>query len=614
VIESKSETQYRRVVELSPDGIFITRDGRIEFVNPAAVRMFGASSPGQVLGRSPYDFFRIDQHAHLRDRISRLLDGGTVPVNEERAVGLDGTVTDVEVACTLFEDSHGRAIQSVMRDITERKRTEVALRESEERLTLAFAGAQEGVWDWNLETGTVVYSARWKEMLGYDDQDVEPTVSAWERLLHPDDHERARELNAAVARGERTYEAEFRLRHKNGYYVDVLSRGLPVRRTPGGPVIRIVGTHFDLTERKRAEAAVREGEERLRLAFAGAQEGVYDWNLETGAVVYSSHWKQMLGYTDAEIEPHISAFERLIHPDDRARATGVNVDAAEDRPYDLEFRLRHKKGHYVHVLSRGFPVRREPGGPIVRIVGTHFDLTERKQAEEAREREQSERSRTELLGRMVFAQEDERRRIAREMHDQFGEQLTALGLRIRMLKEASADRADLSSLVEALEHVAQQLDRDVDHLVWELRPTALDDLGLRAALANYIQDWSVRVSVSAELHTAGLTTDRLGSEIETTLYRIAQEALNNIAKHARAGHVEIILERRPDHVSLIVEDDGVGFDPGGVDADRRGFGLLGMQERAALVGATLQIESAPGEGTTVLVRMPTTPLATIEHA
>jgi len=292
----------------------------------------------------------------------------------------------------------------------------------------------------------------------------------------------------------------------------------------------------------------------------------------------------------------------------------VNVDAAEDRPYDLEFRLRHKKGHYVHVLSRGFPVRREPGGPIVRIVGTHFDLTERKQAEEAREREQSERARTELLGRMVFAQEDERRRIAREMHDQFGEQLTALGLRIRMLKEASADRADLSSMVEALEHVAQQLDRDVDHLVWELRPTALDDLGLRAALANYIQDWSVRVSVSAELHTAGLTTDRLGSEIETTLYRIAQEALNNIAKHARAGHVEIILERRPDHVSLIVEDDGVGFDPAGVDADRRGFGLLGMQERAALVGATLQIESAPGEGTTVLVRMPTTPLATIEHA
>ena len=607
---SDSDEKYRRMVELSPDGIFITRESRIVFVNPAAVRIFGASSPEDVLGRSPFDFFHIDKHLHLRDRVSKLLAGGAVPINEERAVGLNGQVTDVEVACTLFEDSHGLAIESVMRDITERKRTEAALRESEERLSFAFAGAQEGVWDWNIETGHVVYSARWKQMLGYADHEIEPNVTAWERLLHPDDHERARALNAAVARGERTYEAEFRLRHKAGHYVDVLSRGLPVRREPGGPVVRIVGTHFDLTERKRAEAALRESEERLTLAFMGAQEGVYDWNLETGAVVYSTHWKRMLGYEDHEIEPHVSAFERLIHPDDLARATQVNTGVSrDDTPYEMEFRLRHKKGHYVHVLSRGFPVRREPGGPVVRIVGTHFDLSERKQAEESRERERSERARTELLGRMVFAQEDERRRIAREMHDQFGEQLTALGLRIRMLKEAAADRTDLSAQIAALEQVAQQLDRDVDHLVWQLRPTALDDLGLRAALANYIQDWSLRVRVSAELHTTGLTTERLASEIETTLYRIAQEALNNIAKHARAGHVEIILERRSDQVWLIVEDDGVGFDMAKMDGDLGGFGLLGMQERAALVGATLQIESAPGEGTTIFVRMPTTAVA-----
>jgi len=605
---SDHDDQYRRVVELSPDGIFITRDSRIVFVNPAAIRIFGASSADEGLGRSPFDFFHIDKHIHLRDRVSRLLAGGTVPVNEERAVGLNGVVTDVEVACTLFEDSHGRAIESVMRDITERKRTEAALRESEERLSLAFAGAQEGVWDWNLETGQVVYSSRWKQMLGYDEWEIEPHVSAWERLLHPDDHERARALNAAVARGERGYEAEFRLRHKAGHFVDVLSRGLPVRREPGGPVVRIVGTHFDLTERKRAEAALRQSEERLTLAFAGAQEGIYDWNLETGAVVYSTHWKRMLGYEDHEIEPHVSAFERLIHPDDLNRATHVNTSVSRgDMPYEMEFRLRHKNGHYIHVLSRGFPVRRDPDGPVVRIVGTHFDLTERKQAEEARERERSERARTELLGRLVFAQEDERRRIAREMHDQFGEQLTALGLRIRALKEACSGRHDLSANIAALEDVAEQLDRDVDHLIWELRPTALDDLGLRAALANYIEDWSRRVQIPAELHSAGLSTERLASELETTLYRIAQEALNNIAKHAHARHVEIILERRTDQVLLIVEDDGIGFDAGETEEERRGFGLLGMQERAALVGATVQIESALGEGTTIFVRTPTMP-------
>jgi signal transduction histidine kinase len=180
--------------------------------------------------------------------------------------------------------------------------------------------------------------------------------------------------------------------------------------------------------------------------------------------------------------------------------------------------------------------------------------------------------------------------------------LTALGLSIRALKD-SCDQPELRRQIEVLEQVAQQLDRDVEHLVWELRPTALDDLGLRAALANYVNDWSRRVGISARLHTAGLLDDRLPSEAETALYRIAQEALNNIAKHARAEQVEIILERRSDQVLLIVEDDGVGFDSVDAGAAGQGFGLLGMQERAAMVGASLQIESSAGKGTTILVRM-----------
>jgi signal transduction histidine kinase len=170
------------------------------------------------------------------------------------------------------------------------------------------------------------------------------------------------------------------------------------------------------------------------------------------------------------------------------------------------------------------------------------------------------------------------------MHDQFGEQLSALARRIGMLKDACASRSELREQIDALEAIAHQIDRDVDHLVWELRPTALDDLGLRAALTNYVHDWSKRVGISAQLHTSGLWNDRLPSEIETTLYRIAQEALTNVAKHSRAGTVEVILERRADHVVLVVEDNGVGFNPG-TDTPAQGFGLLGMQERAALVGA-----------------------------
>jgi signal transduction histidine kinase len=189
------------------------------------------------------------------------------------------------------------------------------------------------------------------------------------------------------------------------------------------------------------------------------------------------------------------------------------------------------------------------------------------------------------------------------MHDQFGEQLTALSLGIRGLKDACGGNDALRAQVDSIEAIAQRIDRDVDDLVWELRPTALDDLGLRAALTNYVQAWSTRVGISATLHTSGLLDDRLSSDAETALYRIAQEALTNVAKHAKAANVEIIRERRTDSVLLIIEDDGVGFDPATAGAAGQGFGMLGMHERAGLAGATLEIESSVGQGTTVLVRM-----------
>jgi PAS domain S-box-containing protein len=623
-------TDFRRLIEGSPDGICIGRGGRLAFANAAALALFGAVSPDRVIGTSLADLF--DEPGRVR--LTALL--AQPPLRkaerfEDALARIDGTFVDVEA---LVAPLDGDAVQITLREITDRKRAEHALRDSEERLTLAFAGAREGVWDWNVETGSVVYSSRWKQMLGYSDEEIEPHVSAWERLVHPEDRQRADRAHESVINGAPRYESEFRLRHKDGHYIHVLSRGSPVRRWPGGPVVRIVGTHLDLTERIRANDQLRESEERLRLAFAGAQEGVWDWNLETGVVVYSPRWKEMLGYSDGEIEPHVRAWERLLHPEDRPRADKLHEDLGRGGwTYEGEFRLRHKDGHYVHVLSRGYPIRREPGGAVVRIVGTHFDLTERKKAEErlrraheeleirvrertaelARaneslrdemiERERAERARTELLSRLVFAQEEERRRIAREMHDQFGEILTALARKIEMLGEACAERPELHPHVEGLSRLSQQLDRDVDHLVWELRPTALDDLGLRAALANYVQDWAARVGIRAELHTSGLLDDRLSPDVETTLYRIAQEALTNIAKHSGAAHVEVILERRADHVLLIVEDDGVGFDMAAVRGASEGFGLLGMQERAALVGASLEIESAVGKGTTVLLRM-----------
>jgi PAS domain S-box-containing protein len=473
-----SSEQFERLVERSPDGIVVSRDGAVVFANPAAARLVGAASTEQLLGTSLLELCTQS----CRDRIHASLDqlrAGEAIAIEGSIHRLDGGgVTDVSASATVIDDGQ---LVLTMRDVTGRSMAEAALRESEERLRLAFAGAQEGVWDWNLETGAVVYSPRWKQMLGYDEDEIEPHVREWERLLHPDDMAAARALNESVQRGAPNYEGEFRLRHKDG--------------------------------------------------------------------------------------------------------------------------------RYIHVLSRGFPIRREPGGRVVRIVGTHFDLTER-------HRREAERARSELLARLVFAQEDERRRIAREMHDQFGEQLTSLSREIAIVKDVCRDDPTLTAHVRTLEGISQQLDRDVDHLVWQLRPTALDDLGLRAALANYVQDWSKRVKIHAELHMSGLLDERLPPDAETTMYRIAQEALTNVARHSRATRVDVMLERHGGFALLTVEDNGVGFEPDEKEAGSGGFGLLGMHERAALVGAIVQIESATGKGTTVLLRLPIheVPVAGQDHA
>jgi PAS domain S-box-containing protein len=594
---------FRRLVDNSPDGVLVSLHDRIEFANLAALRLCAMDTPEWIVGTPVLDLFTPPTRRAVADALerARLGEEGVRADARLAFTGLEEVVVEIAIsACT------GGEVQLVLRDVTARRRAEAQLRESEERLALAVAGAREGVWDLNLETGQVVYSPRWKQMLGFEDDEIEPNISAFQRLVHPEDRQRAETAQESVAGGKSTFEAEFRLRHKDGHYVPVLSRGYPVRRVPGGPVTRIVGIHLDLTDRKAAEAALRESEERLRLAFAGAQEGVWDWNLETGAVVYSPRWIEMLGYAPGDIEPHVSAWERLIHPDDVPLAQQLN-DSLEHgaQIYEGEFRLRHKNGQYTHVLSRGFPVRRAPGGPVVRIVGTHFDLTARREAEALAERQRAEQARTEWLTRLIFAQEDERRRIAREMHDQFGEQLTALARHVERLREAANGQPGLIAPIDALEGIARQLDRDVEQLVWELRPTALDDLGLRAALDNYVRNWSQREGIPANLHTSGLLDDRLPSDTETTLYRIAQEALTNAARHSRATSVDVLLERRDLHVLLIVEDNGVGFDPARTAADRPGFGLVGMHERAALVGAELQIESAPGKGTTVLLRLAT---------
>jgi signal transduction histidine kinase len=206
---------------------------------------------------------------------------------------------------------------------------------------------------------------------------------------------------------------------------------------------------------------------------------------------------------------------------------------------------------------------------------------------------------------LVQAEEQERTRLARELHDEVGQYLTALALGLQSLSDVAQPGSEVDRRTEQLRQLVGSLSQEMHALAIRLRPKALDDFGLQAALAAYVDAWSLRSGITVDLH-APADMKRLSPEVESVVYRVVQEALTNVAKHSRATRASVVVERRGAEVVTIIEDNGRGFDARAVAEQRarRGLGLLGIEERATLLGGTAQVESTVGSGTTVFVRVP----------
>ncbi len=211
-----------------------------------------------------------------------------------------------------------------------------------------------------------------------------------------------------------------------------------------------------------------------------------------------------------------------------------------------------------------------------------------------------------VLRRTVLEQEAERRRIARELHDSLGQYLTVMQIDLDSIVRHSDASGEIQKRVVKLKQLTASVGHEVNRLAWEIRPTALDDLGLQTAVQQFLEEWSETSELKFDLHLT-LSDRRLPPVIETALYRTLQEAVTNVVKHASATKVGIILERNEKEARLIIEDNGKGFDWGDVEispAPTVRLGLLGIRERLSLVGGTLEVETAPGTGTTLIIHVP----------
>lgn len=356
----------------------------------------------------------------------------------------------------------------------------------------------------------------------------------------------------------------------------------------------------ELAERQRTVAALRESEKQLNLALEAGRIGLWTWQVGTGHTQFSSRWKAQLGFKDHEIRNDSIEWEARCHPGDLS-----NLQALTERyllapwpDFTVEYRMRHKDGSWRWFMLHADLELDETGRPV-RMIGSQIDITALKQ-------QQAELASTsarlqQLSRRLLQVQELERRHIARELHDEIGQVLTVAKIHLQsaaLAPEAKGIATEIKDSIGLLDRLLAQ----VRSLSLDLRPPLLDDLGLVPALHWLLQQHEARAA-TPHVH---LTTDpllgRCEPTLETACFRIAQEALTNALRHARAKNVHLDLALQAGTLRLVVRDDGVGFDAAAtrLRAERSGsLGLLGMHERASLAGGTLTLLSAPGRGTEV---------------
>jgi PAS domain S-box-containing protein len=475
------------------------------------------------------------------------------------------------------------------------KQADEALRKSEERLRLAAQAGRMFAYEWDANTDLIERSAESAQILGLDDE-VHATGRQTLAEVHPEDRERITAAVAELTPAKPQLEIAYRVVRPDGTMI-WLQRNSRAHFDEQGRMLRIVGMVADITARKLAETELALANDRLRLAMESGKSVAWDWDIKSGRDSWFGDLRTLFGIPADSYMGRVEDFRRRVHPEDREKVWNAANEAMKGhKPYTVEFRILWPDGTVRWVEATG-KFYYSPDGEAVRMLGMDVDITERKLAEEAL---------AAMRRSLIEAQEQERTRIARDLHDDTNQRLALLAVAIDQLKRDLPNATvEILGLVDRLRKETSEISKDIQALSHELHSPRLEYLGLAAAMRGFCKEFSEHQRVEIDFKSHDLPSP-VPPEISLCLFRVLQEALHNSAKHSGAQRFEVQLWGASGEIHFTVSDSGTGFDLEKA-LKSQGLGLTSMQERLQLVKGKFSIDSKPQRGTTIHARVPLGP-------
>ncbi len=604
----QSEALNQSLVRGSPVGLCLVQDGRFSFVNPK-LQEYSGYTESELSGLDPYMLVHPDDWPLIRDLLESIprIDMTGMPI-ELRILRKDGGITwSMVTATSIFYRQKQAALFNFI-DISELKQAREKLDEITSLQSSIMDAIPHAVI--GLEDRTIVFANHAVgSVFGWTADEL---IGKSMRVLFRSKQEYDKEGKKfySVLKKRRTHSLEFTYRHKDGHDVNCITSVSRISDTKDDT--RIVATHTDITEKKLADEYLRESQRTLSTLMGNLPGMAYrcrndrNWTME----FVSGGSFELTGYKPEElIDNSKVSYGQLIHPQDRDMVwQAVQRAVKKNDHYQMLYRIVTATKSVRWVWERGQGIYSDKGD-LIALEGFLSDMTEQKHAEE-----QLEYSRKQLsihADHLHTLLEGERTEIAREIHDELGQILTALKMDLFWLNKKLPEGCD--AMVEKIASMMQLIDstiRTVERILVALRPAMLDDLGLTSAIEWLAEEFQSRTGVICEgilePTPENLITDE---KVSTALFRICQEALTNITRHAQATRTEIVLRIQDNHVELKVSDNGIGISKEDVRKSDS-FGVLGIKERVNLLGGKVNIVGRKGRGTVLRVRIPLKAAAT----